>query len=184
MSSPAAAAAPPPSAPDRALEDLIEHLRSRFHGKYRGIVADNEDPANMGRIKALVPSVLGAVETGWCMPCVPYAGPQVGIAFLPEKESGVWIEFEGGDVSFPIWVGCYWRQGELPSDVSPEVRVIVTQAPLEVKLDDGEGAITVTDSNENTVTLDSSGITLSNGSQQVVVDQTSVSVNEGALEVM
>jgi hypothetical protein len=33
------------------------------------------------------------------------------------------------------------------------------------------------------VTLDSSGITLSNGGQQVVVDSSSVSVNSGALEV-
>ena len=51
------------------------------------------------------------------MPCVPYAGPNVGIAFLPEVGSGVWIEFEGGDVSYPIWVGCYWRDGEVPADV-------------------------------------------------------------------
>ena len=48
------------------------------------------------------------------MPCVPYAGPNVGFAFLPEVGSGVWIEFEGGDVSYPIWVGGYWREGEVP----------------------------------------------------------------------
>ena len=70
------------------------------------------------RIKAKVPAVLGETDTGWCMPCVPYAGPGVGIAFLPEKGSGVWIEFEGGDVSYPIWVGGYWREGEVPSDAA------------------------------------------------------------------
>ena len=103
-----------------------------------------------------MPAVLGDVESGWCMPCVPYAGPQVGVAFLPEVGSGVWIAFEGGDVSYPIWVGCYWRSGELPSDVAPDVKVIVTTAPLELKLDDGGESITITDSNGNTVTLDSS----------------------------
>ena len=117
------------------------------------------------------------------MPCVPYAGPQVGVAFLPEIGSGVWIQFEGGDVSYPVWSGCYWRGGELPSDVAPDVKVIVTTAPLELKLDDGGGSITLTDSNGNTVTLDSSGITLENGGQQIVVDDSSVSVNNGALEV-
>ena len=52
------------------------------------------------------------------MPCVPYAGPNVGFAFLPEMGSGVWIEFEGGDVSYPIWVGGYWREGEFPADAA------------------------------------------------------------------
>ena len=86
-------------------------------------------------------------------------------------------------MSFPVWVGCYWRQGELPSDVAPHVKVIVTTAPLEIKLDDDASSITVTDSNGNTVTLDGSGITLSNAGQQIVVDDSSVSINDGALEV-
>ena len=176
-------ASPAPAVPDRALEDLVDHLRTRFFGPYRGIVTDNDDPANLGRIKAQVPSVLGSTESGWAMPCVPYAGPQVGVAFLPEIGSGVWIEFEGGDVSYPIWMGCYWRSNEMPSDVAPDVKVIVTAAPLELKLDDGGESITITDPNGNTVTLDSSGITLSNGGKQIVVDDSSVSVNSGALQV-
>jgi len=95
----------------------------------------------------------------------------------------VWIEFEGGDVSYPVWVGCYWRGSELPSDVAPDVKVIVTTAPLELKLDDNAQSITLTDPNGNTVTMDSSGITLANGGQQVVVSSSSVSVNSGSLEV-
>jgi uncharacterized protein involved in type VI secretion and phage assembly len=176
-------ASAPPAGPERALEELVEHLRTRFYGLYRGVVTDNDDPQSLGRVKANVPAVLGSVESGWAMPCVPYAGDQVGIAFLPEVGSGVWIEFEGGDLSFPVWVGCYWRASELPSDVAPDVKVIATVSPLELKLDDSAGSLTITDSNGNTVTLDSSGITLSNGGQQVVVDSSSVSVNSGALEV-
>jgi hypothetical protein len=170
-----------PAVVDRALEDLLDHLRSRFYGKYRGVVSD-VDPKTC-RIKATVPSVYGDVESGWCMPCVPYAGPNVGIAFLPETGSAVWIEFEGGDVSYPIWSGCFWRDGEVPSDVDSTVKVIVTAAPLEIKLDDGQQSITITDPNGNTVTLDSSGITMSNGGQQVVVSSSSVSVDNGALEI-
>jgi uncharacterized protein involved in type VI secretion and phage assembly len=169
--------------PDRMLEELVEHLRSRFYGLYRGIVADNDDPSRLGRIKAQVPSVLGSVQTGWCMPCVPYAGDQIGIAFLPEVGSGVWIAFEGGDASYPVWVGCFWRKGELPADVEPDVKVIATTAPLELKLDDSDGSVTLTDSNGNAVQLDSDGITLSKAGQQVVVSDSSVSVNDGALEV-
>ena len=41
--------------------------------------------------------------------------------------------------------------------------MIVTAAPLELKFDDGQGPVTLTDPNGNTVTLDGSGITLANG---------------------
>jgi uncharacterized protein involved in type VI secretion and phage assembly len=166
---------------DRALEDLLERLRTRFYGKYRGIVSDVD--ASTMRIKAKVPSVLGETTTGWCMPCVPYAGPDVGIAFLPETGSGVWIEFEGGDVSYPIWTGGYWREGEVPADAADHVKVIITTQKQKIEFDDDESSITLSDNNGNTVTLDSSGITLTNSQSTVVVNSTSVSVNSGALEV-
>src|SRR6476620_11243363 len=110
----------------RVLEDIVERMRTRFFGKYRGLVVA-VDPPTM-RIKATVPAVLGSVTSSWCLPCLPYAGPKVGFAFLPEVGSGVWIEFEGGDVSFPIWSGCYWRDGEPPSDAAPAIKAIVTKS--------------------------------------------------------
>jgi uncharacterized protein involved in type VI secretion and phage assembly len=166
---------------DRALEDLLERLRTRFYGKYRGIVSSVD--ASTMRIKAIVPSVLGETPTGWCMPCVPYAGQNVGFAFLPETGSGVWIEFEGGDVSYPIWTGGYWRADEVPGDAAAQVKVIIT-VKHKLEFDDSQGTITLSDPNGNTVTLDSSGITLANGqSMEVVVSSSSVSVNNGALEV-
>jgi phage baseplate assembly protein gpV len=166
---------------DRALEDLLERLRTRFYGKYRGIVSDVD--ASTMRIKAIVPSVLGETSTGWCMPCVPYAGPGVGFAFLPETGSGVWIEFEGGDVSYPIWTGGYWREGEFPADAADQVKVIIS-VKHKLELHDDQGKITLSDPNGNTVTLDGSGIKLANGEAiSVVVSSSSVSVNDGALEV-
>src|SRR5437763_325247 len=96
---------------DHTLMDVVDRMRNRFYGKYRGTVSTVDD-SNVPRIKARVPSVLGPdQETGWCMPCVPYAGDQAAFAFMPEEGAGVWIEFEGGDVSYPIWVGCYWHDG-------------------------------------------------------------------------
>ena len=75
------------------------------------------------------------------------------MAFLPEVGSGVWIEFEGGDVSYPIWVGCYWRDGELPSDAAPAVKAIVTKSGHKILLDDDAETITISDPNNNTITL-------------------------------
>jgi uncharacterized protein involved in type VI secretion and phage assembly len=162
--------------------ELLDRVRNRFYGKYRGTVTAID--ADTLRIKAKVPAVLGQAETGWCVPCVPYAGDGVGFAFLPESGAGVWIEFEGGDVSYPIWVGCYWRAGELPSDAKPAVKTIVTAKGAKLLLDDDAQTITITDGSNNKVTLDSNGISLERGSNKVVVSDTNVSVNDGAMEVM
>jgi uncharacterized protein involved in type VI secretion and phage assembly len=167
---------------DSELYDVLERLRSRFFGKYRGTVTDVD--ASTLRIKAKVPSVLGEQATGWCMPCVPYAGPSVGIAFLPEPGAGVWIEFEGGDVSYPIWVGCYWRSGEPPSDAAPAVKTIVTASGHKIILDDDGESVTISDPNQNTITLSSEGIKLERGGQSLLVSDAEVNVNDGALEVL
>ena len=168
---------------EQAVVDVLERLRSRFYGKYRGTVTDVDDPQSRGRIKATVPAVLGEQPTGWCVPCVPYAGDGVGFVFIPEAGSGVWIEFEGGDVSYPIWTGCYWRDGEMPADASPTVKTIRTKAGHQILIDDDGQSITVTDPSSNTVTLDSAGITLERGAMKVEISDTKVSVNSGALEV-
>jgi uncharacterized protein involved in type VI secretion and phage assembly len=165
----------------QALTDILDRLRNRFFGKYRGTVTDVD--AGTLRIKANVPAVLGDQPTGWCMHCVPYAGDGVGLAFLPEVGSGVWIEFEGGDVSYPIWVGCYWRDGEPPSDATPDVKAIVTASGHKLLLDDDASSITLSDPNGNSITLDSSGITLTRGSNTIQISDSEVNVNDGALEV-
>jgi uncharacterized protein involved in type VI secretion and phage assembly len=163
--------------------EMVDHVKHRYYGKYRGIVTAID--ADTLRIKAKVPSVLGVNDTGWCMPCVPYAGKGVGIAFLPEEKAGVWIEFERGDLSYPVWVGCYWFEGEKPDDATPTVKVIVTaKGKSKLLFDDDANTITLTDSNNNKVTLSSDGITLERGANKIVVSDSSVSVNDGAVEVM
>jgi uncharacterized protein involved in type VI secretion and phage assembly len=166
---------------DPLLQELLDRIRNRFYGKYRGIVTDVDD--STWRIKASVPNVLPGGGSAWCMPCVPYAGPQVGFLMLPEVGSAVWIEFEGGDPSYPIWVGMYWTSGDLPSSASADRKSIVTSAGS-IAFDNNESSITLTDAQNNTVVLDSSGVTSSSGANSVAIGTSSVSVNDGALEVM
>jgi len=167
---------------EQSLLEVLERLRGRFFGKYRGVVTE-VDTGFFGRIKAKVPAVLGEQPTGWCMPCVPYAGDDAGFAFLPEVGSGVWIEFEGGDVSYPIWAGCYWRSGEQPSAMAAAVKVLRTKGGIEVVLDDDAGSVTVEDPNGNKVTLDSAGVTLERGGGKLEITDGKLSANSGALEV-
>jgi len=167
---------------DTLFQDLIEYMNTRLLGKYRGIVTE-VDAATM-RIKARVPAVFGNDATsGWCSPCVPYAGPQVGFLMLPEPGSGVWIEFEGGDVSFPIWTGCYWNNGDVPDNASADLKSIITKAGS-LQFDNQNASVTAQVSADHSVVIDDSGVTISAGSgQQVAVSASGVSVNNDAMEV-
>jgi len=127
-----------------------DQTTGRHYGKYRGLVTDNEDEKNLGRLKAQVPEVLGDVETGWALPAAPFAGDGVGLFAVPPPDSGVWIEFEAGDVSRPIWSGCWWADGQLPENNSgtaaiPAIKIIRSEQGLMVTLDDAGQTIHVSD---------------------------------------
>jgi uncharacterized protein involved in type VI secretion and phage assembly len=165
---------------------LSQRQAGRHYGKYRGIVTDNQDPNNLGRLRARVPEVLADVETGWALPCAPYAGDGVGLFTVPPPDAGVWIEFEAGDVSRPIWSGCWWGDGQLPNQATPEIKVLKTASGHTITLDDTSGSekVEITDKNGAKIMMDQSGIEVSKGSQKVKLTQSSVTVNDGALEVM
>src|SRR5439155_3747001 len=55
------------------------HRPAGHYGRYRGTVTNIQDPRNQGRLKATVPEILGTEETGWALPCAPYAGEQTGL---------------------------------------------------------------------------------------------------------
>src|SRR5260370_35593109 len=78
---------------------------ARHYGKYRGSVADNQDPRNQGRIKAKVPDSLGQVESGWALPCAPYAGDKPGVVKVPPAGSGDWLRVETRDECRPRGAG-------------------------------------------------------------------------------
>ena len=73
----------------------------KFFGKYRGQVIDNLDPEQIGRLLVSVP-VAFSDETRWAMPCVPFAGNQSGFFALPPRGANVWVEFERGEVDYPV----------------------------------------------------------------------------------
>ncbi|MBW4441962.1 MAG: hypothetical protein KME10_12135 [Plectolyngbya sp. WJT66-NPBG17] len=95
---------------------------AKFFGKYRGKVAGVKDPLHLGRIQVQVASIFGEGRLSWAMPCVPYAGKDVGLFTVPHVGSNIWVEFEGGDVDYPIWSGCFWGQDELPQALKVDER--------------------------------------------------------------
>ncbi|MFJ9456291.1 phage baseplate assembly protein V [Kitasatospora sp. NPDC101447] len=122
----------------------------RYFGKYRGEVTSVDDPLKSGRLKAKVPEVLGDVETGWALPCTPYAGQRSGLYTVPPVGSALWVEFEAGDPSRPIWTGCWWGPLEAPGAPtsplpSPGRRELTSETGLTVALDDDGHTLTVSD---------------------------------------
>lgn len=169
---------------DAALHDIASHdiaslARQRHYGKYRGTVT-NTDATTM-RVQATVPAVLGPTPSGWALPCVPYAGKQVGFVMLPDIGTNVWIEFEGGDPSYPIWTGCFWSQGDIPASAAVGVNSIVTAAG-KLTFDDAAGSITLQDGNGDSLLIQASQLTLASGPDSIAMGS-GVNVNNGALQV-
>lgn len=134
------------------IELMEELLRKRCFGKYRGKVVDNNDPTRMGRLKVTVD---GIIDSGglWAWPCVPYAGPSVGFYCLPPTGALVWVEFEAGDPSFPIWTGCMWATGELPTEaLTSDTRLLRTEQ-AQITINDLVGEVTVKNQLNASVTL-------------------------------
>jgi phage baseplate assembly protein gpV len=157
---------------DEVLARLIERVEGHYYGKYRGQVTDNNDPNNLGRVKAKVPRVLGDEETGWALPAFIYGGAsEQGFFAVPDVGAGVWIEFEGGDLSYPIWSGTWFTSGDIPESAQPSKKVLKTKKGHKIVFDDDGGSLEITDSNGNTVTMDSSTVKVAAGNaSKVVID--------------
>jgi uncharacterized protein involved in type VI secretion and phage assembly len=123
---------------------LARHVDEHRYGKFRGIVTDNMDPQKRGRLKLRIPSVLADQDSDWALPCLPYGGAdQQGIFMVPEIDAQVWVEFEEGDISRPIWVGTFWQQeSDTPEDAAkeePTTRLIQTKSGHILQFDDEDG---------------------------------------------
>lgn len=166
----------------------------RFWGKYRGKVIQNLDPEQRGRVQVSCPAVLGTNMLSWAMPCVPMAGMQAGTYAIPPLQANVWIEFEGGDPEKPIWSGCFWGTGEVPTRAlappqptgpiviqSPNAqnRIVIASAP-----GDGITIETVAGPTGPMIRVDATGITMMDGKGGMIsITAGAVTVNMGALMI-
>jgi len=186
---------------ERVVAGLVERVERRFYGKYRATVVDNQDPARLGRLKLSVPSVLGPeVVSGWATPCVPYGGAaDQGFLFIPDRGAGVWVEFEEGDLEFPIWVGTFWTRpdtgSQLPKPQDPDGteqgsvqdpptrKILKTGKGHTIQFEDADSAelVTIVEAvNGNVITMDKQGITVTaTDGHQVVLDGSGITITDG-----
>lgn len=158
-------------------------VSSPLWGRYRGTVASVDDDTRMGRITVRVPSVYGDSESPPAFPATPFAGDGHGFLFLPEVGDGVWVEFEGGNQSHPIWTGGWWAKDEMPDEADVEKRVIVTSAGLKLVMDDDAKKLQLLNGSKGEITIADDGITIKFGSTKVVINDSGVSINDTAFRV-
>jgi Type VI secretion system/phage-baseplate injector OB domain len=155
---------------EEVLARLIERVESRFFGKYRGQVTDNNDPNSLDRVKAKVPRVLGDEESGWALPAFIYGGAsEQGLFAVPDIGAGIWMEFEGGDLSYPVWTGTWYTGGAIPESAQPGKKVLKTKSGHKIVLDDDGHSVEITDSNSNSITMNSGTIKIAAGSATTIV---------------
>ena len=93
--------------------------RGMYYSTYRGTIVDNKDPKKLGRVKVRVPQVAGDnVIEQWAWPFGQPAGENFGDFFIPPKGSPVWIQFEQGRPTHPVWTGGHWadKNGVVPEE--------------------------------------------------------------------
>jgi uncharacterized protein involved in type VI secretion and phage assembly len=149
----------------------------RLFGVYVGVVLDNQDPFELGRVLVRVPTVAGAKGRGlWARVAVPRAGAQRGTWLIPDVSDEVLVAFEEGDAARPYVVGSLWGSAHAPPErMAPgnPLTSIVSAAGSRVTIDDREDHISVrlATPGGRSVTIDDADgtITIDGGSGATIV---------------
>ena len=155
----------------------MEGIR-KYTGVYRGSVYSNKDPLNQRRLRILVPAILGTSPTQWAWPLDPS-----GVSLEPPAvKQGVWVMFENGDPSFPIWIATFGKETSgknklygsrlAPAEVSPEITDLLEL----ISKKDGTTELDVTQTLLNIVRNRYHGSFLHTGNQTAVLANTAYAV--------
>ena len=166
----------------------------KYYGKYRGMVLNNVDLMQIGRLLVQVPDVAGVIPSSWAMPCFPISGKQMGAYMIPQIGAGVWVEFEQGNPDYPIWSGCWFGSAaEVPALAlarNPASPNIVLQTTLQntivvSDLPGPTGGIMLKSTTGATIIVNDTGIYIQNGKgASLVMVGPTVTINNGALVVV
>lgn len=141
----------------------------RFYSIYRGIVVDNADPEFRARLKIKCPAVFkNETFDGWAFPRGMAAGKKWGFYAIPSVGDQIWVSFEEGDPSFPIWEYGTWTDAH-PVPETAKIKTqdnFVFQTPKgqRIEFNDSTDKITITDKTGNVLELSSRGFSMKKGS--------------------
>lgn len=180
-----------------------------FKGVFPAVVIDNLDPDNSGRVKVRLVQgskpVRQPYET-WARMATLMAGKNRGTWFIPDVDDEVLVVFEQGTMREPYVIGGLWNKTDSPPetmDTNNDKKVVrsrngvkitlndqsgresftvETPSGQKVTLQDGPGSLEITDSNGNSVKLESSGIIVTTPAK-VTITASQVEVSAGMVTV-
>lgn len=91
-----------------------------YYSKYACIVADINDPDQLGKLKVKSRQLFGQDVSDWCLPSGMFAGKDKGLFALPNTGDIVWLSFRNGNIQYPVWEYGLWAKGELPTEATDD----------------------------------------------------------------
>jgi len=164
------------------LVELSEWRNQHRFGKYRGTVDTVETGDDLGIISVRVHDVFGndfVLER--VRPCSPFAGSKHGFVAIPESGDGVWVEFEAGNLSSPIWTGFWWADGQIPEPKGPLVRSFITTKGHKLLLNDDANNVQLLHAGGAEITMTDSDVTIKIGDSSVKLTKTDITLQAGAV---
>ena len=184
--------------------------RKRLYGVYPAVVSDINDLDGLGRVKVRLPWLPddGTGYNVWARIATLMAGNNRGTWFIPDVDDEVLVAFEAGDPRRPYVVGALWNGKDTPPESmdgagnnfvksitsrngvkitlddqdGQEKLILETPGGQKLTLQDGPGKVEIKDSNGNSITLDTGGISVV-ASVKVSVRASTVEVNASQVTV-
>lgn len=95
-------------------QSLRQEPLSRWPGVVTAVVTNITDPKNQGRVKVKFPWMDDATESSWARVVSVGAGPEAGLACIPQVNDEVLVAFEHGDFNNPFVLGGLWSAKHKP----------------------------------------------------------------------
>ena len=132
----------------KTLADWGLEYFNRFYGVYRGYVHSIDDPKKLGRIQLSVPQIYGEdYHDFWATGRGMYAAQNAGFWLPPKKGDCVYVTFENGDPSYPIWEHGWFTEKQQIEEINTnygERTILKTREGHIILIDDKEHYIEVT----------------------------------------
>lgn len=158
-------------------EQGLESL-GRFYSVYRGLVVNNADPDHMNRLKVSIPEVMNGIIL-WAYAKGQHGSTASGFKNLSPKVGDiVYVTFEYGDPSKPLWEYHGWAKNQIPDILDdPDTIGIVTPNGNRIWLNDKDGSLKMYLYGSATIYVE--GPISINSKSQVYLNASKAIVNQG-----
>lgn len=127
-----------------SLVDLLnkedESQTGQIYGVVVGIITNNNDPEEIGRVKVSFPWRGETDQSYWARVATLMAGNDRGTFFLPEVGDEVLVAFDRGEMSHPYIIGSLWNGVDKPpesnADGKNNIRKIKSRSGHEIVFTD------------------------------------------------